>query len=119
MDDLYWEIFASELSDINDPNLDFAKVESIGSFPPCPACKSASHLCRTCKLKLFLLWRQQQTHARPPHKSHLERLRSAESQPILAGTDSDFLQYLSKVTMPKPATNEEQGEEQSLRHNST
>ncbi|OIW33303.1 hypothetical protein CONLIGDRAFT_168521 [Coniochaeta ligniaria NRRL 30616] len=110
MDDLYWETFGPELPDMDDPNLGFDEVNFIGSFPPCSTCKTASRLCRTCKLKLLFLRRQKQRHATQSRKSHLERLCSAEPR-LVSGIDTIFLQHMKKVTMPKPAPNGEQGEE--------
>lgn len=119
MDDLYWEIFASELPGIDDLNPEYDDVNYMGNFPPCPACKSASHLCRKCKLKLLFLRRQQQKNARQSRKSHLDLFCSAESQSVSAGTSSIFLQRLPKVTVPKLAINEDQSKDPSLRHNSS
>lgn len=101
MDDLYWEIFASEPTDFEYCNVEPDKAACTNSLVLCANHRNVARLCRACKLKLIFLRRQQQIDAGLPRKSRLEQVssigqsRSLDADPVLPP-------HWRKVTVPKP-----------------
>jgi hypothetical protein len=72
MDDLHWEIFASEPTHIDGHDSELLHATHVDGFVRCPRCWSSNRLCQRCKLKFRALWRRQQGNVGQSRKSDLE-----------------------------------------------
>lgn len=52
MDDLYWDIFASEPTHIDGHDSELLQTTHVDGFVRCPICHNPDRLCQRCKLKL-------------------------------------------------------------------
>jgi hypothetical protein len=98
MDDLYWNIFASERTDSDGSSPELSQTTRVDGFVRCPRCQTSDRLCQRCKLKLRFLWTQRLGNVGQPSKCRLEQVCSSE----VDGSKTALVSHFANLDVPLP-----------------